>query len=524
MDDLNKKPAKETPDTDSKTKPKASTGFDAELERILSEDWHTGPMTVKPTEPPKTVETQKAAAPATPTEPAVLVEPAITEIPQEFPLAKEPEEPIDRDMRKKDSFTVDNPVVSAEEGDELPEEEEEKEEDDETEDEEDIPLQKRRPKRKPGYGLLGIPHILSTVIWLALIVAIGVSLARVLWVCCADVMAFGKENKSVTITITDDDDIDDIAKKLGDAQLVRYPGLFKIFATLTNKDDNIGVGTFTLNSRLDYNAMINAMRNRGPQRETVKLVFPEGYNCAQIFRLLEEMNVCSAADLEEYAANGELSDYWFLEGVPRGSKYCLEGYLAPDTYTFYVEDSPRRVLQKFLDEFEDRFTDLMKKDLEKMQQTYADRLRAKGFDTAYIEEHKLTLHNVVTLASIIQKETSSNAECYDISSTFYNRLVNKDILTLGADATVYYALGDYFWEIKELTAEHLEVDSPYNTRKVQGIPPGPICNMGVYALYAALEPNETNYHYFVYDPKRGSHRFAVTYSEHLKNVAEVEAQ
>lgn len=461
------KPATELP-----AEPISKESLDEQVERILAEDW------LKTTEP---------------FEPEKHTQPEIPEDPERKELLKDmPEEPVVPDQPQEEP--------------------------------EDTPKQKIRPKRKSGYGMLGIPHILSTVIWLALIVAIGVSFGRVLWVCCADVMAFGKENRSVTITITADDDINDIAKKLGDAQLVRYPGLFKLFATLTGKDDNIHVGTFTLNARLDYNAMINAMFNYSPQRKTVEIMFPEGYNCAQVFKLLAEKNVCTVEDLENYAANGELSDYWFLEGVPRGDKYCLEGYLAPDTYKFYVDDSPRRVLEKFLDEFDDRFTDLMKKDFEKIQKTYEDRLRAKGFGAAYIAENKLTLHRVVTLASIIQKETSSNAECYEISSVFYNRLVNPDILTLGADATVYYALGDYFWEIKELTAEHLEVDSPYNTRKNTGIPPGPICNMGVHALYAALEPNESNNHYFVYDPKRGYHRFAVTYSEHLKNIAEVEAQ
>lgn len=460
----------EEPLKDSTTESVLTSSLDEELERILAEDWLKEPD---------------------PIEPAELEELEAKELSKNVPT--EPITPPD----------CDTPAEKTEE---------------------EEPTQKIRPKRKSGYGMFGIPHILSTAIWLVLIVTIGISLGRVLWVCCADVMAFGKDNNSVTITITEDDDISDIAKKLGDAQLVRYPGLFKLFATLTGKDDNIGIGTFTLNSRLDYNAMINAMVNYGPQRTTVEIMFPEGYNCAQIFKLLAEKNVCSVEDLENYAANGELSEYWFLEGVPRGDKYCLEGYLAPDTYKFYVGDSPRRVLEKFLNEFNDRFTDLMKADFEKIQKTHADRLRAKGFGSAYIEENKLTLHRVVTLASIIQKETSSNAECYEISSVFYNRLVNPDILTLGADATVYYALGDYFWEIKELTVEHLEFDSPYNTRKNTGIPPGPICNMGVHALYAALEPNESNNHYFVYDPKRGSHRFAVTYSEHLKNIAEVEAQ
>ncbi len=381
--------------------------------------------------------------------------------------------------------------------------------------------QKRRPKRTDGYGLLGIPHILSTVIWLALILAIGVSLGRVLWVCCADMMAFGKEPQTVTITITETDTTETIAKKLYNASLIRYPKLFQMFINITGKDDDIGVGTFTLNSQLDYNAMVNAMYSATGRREVVDIMFPEGYNCAQIFKLLEEKKVCSVADLESYAANGELSEYWFLEGVARGDKYCLEGYMAPDTYQFYTNDEPRRVIEKFLNEFDSRFTDKMKEDFQTIQKEYADRLRSRGFSSTYIQENTLTLHQVVTLASIVQKETSSDSECYDIASVFYNRLVNPSILSLGADATVYYALGDYFHEIEELTAEHLNTDSPYNTRKNKGIPPGPICNMGVQALYAALEPNDTDYQYFVYDSGKYAHRFAVTEREHLNNVNEL---
>jgi len=379
---------------------------------------------------------------------------------------------------------------------------------------------KGRPK-KNGDGFLGIPHIFATVIWLALILAIGVSLGRVLWVCCADVMAFGKDDQKVTITITAEDTIDTISKKLGQANLVRYPNLFKKFAQITGKDEDICVGTFTLSPQLDYNAMINAMYSSTSKRGVVDIMFPEGYNCAQIFKTLEAKGVCTAAELEEYAANGELKEYWFLEGVPRGDKYCLEGYLAPDTYSFYLNDSPRRVLEKLLNEFDDRFTDKMKEDFKTMQSTFAAKLRSRGFNAAYIEEHTLTLHQVVTLASIVQKEAASVNEGFDIASVFYNRLSNPNILSLGADATVYYAIGDYFGEIDELTAEHLNVDSPYNTRKNQGIPPGPICNMGVQALYAALEPNETSYNYFVYDKSKSAHRFAVTESEHNKNVAEL---
>ncbi len=379
---------------------------------------------------------------------------------------------------------------------------------------------KGRPKKEGREGLFGIPRILSTAIWLALIVAIGVSLGRILWICCAEVMAFGKESQKVTVTITADDDIDSISEKLAQANLIRYPGLFKFFAEATGKDDNITPGTFALYSHFDYNAMINAMVSYD-SRETVDIMFSDGINCAQIFKLLEDKNVCTVAELEEYAANGELSEYWFLEGVTRGDKYCLEGYLAPDTYTFYTNDEPRRVLEKFLNEFDSRFTNIMKDDFAAMQTAYANMLKNNGMGS-YAKQNPLTLHQVVTMASVIQREAASISECYDIASAFYNRLSHPDHMSMGSDATVYYAIGDYFGDVEELTQSHLNVDSPYNTRKNKGFPPGPICNMDVHSLYAALEPNDTDYYYFVFDQELGEHRFAKTYAEHLANIAEVE--
>lgn len=469
------------------------------------------PITPEPTIPVPAVSEPTVTVPAVPeSTPETL---ATTEPAPETPAATEQEieEILSADWDNI-TLTEDTEVYESEAQDGTPVSEEKTKEPVE---------QKGRPKRTDGYGLLGIPHILSTAIWLALILTIGISLGRMLWVCCADVMAFGKDAQKVTITITADDNIETIAKKLGQANLIRYPRLFQFFAEVTGKDADIGVGTFTLNSQLDYNAMINAMVNYGSRREVVTVMFPEGYNCAQIFKVLEEKGVCSAADLEAYAAEGELKEYWFLEGVARGSKYCLEGYLAPDTYEFYKNDEPRRIIEKLLNEFDDRFTDKMKSDFETIQEQYADMLRSAGFSSSYIAEHTLTLHQVVTLASVVQKEAASDSECFDIASVFYNRLANPNILSLGADATVYYALGDYFGDIEELTAEHLATDSPYNTRKNQGIPPGPICNMGVQALYAALEPSDTEYLYFVYDKNASAHRFATSKSEHEQNVAEL---
>lgn len=388
---------------------------------------------------------------------------------------------------------------------------------------------KRRPKMNRDGGIFGflysLPHLLVSVIWLAIIVVIAVPLGRLGWMWAADVFAFGKPSQSITLTITEADlanGIEPVAKKLGDAGIVRYPWLFQKFADLTGKAERIDPGTYTLGSHLDYNALLNNMVDYGPAMDEVEIMFPEGYNCAQIFAKLAEHNVCTVEELEEYAANGELSSYWFLEGVERGHKYCLEGYLAPNTYKFYTNDDPGRVLEKFLDAFDASFTEKMHEDFMQMQRRYANMLAANGYSSDYIDSHPLTLHKVVTLASIVQKEMANDNECYTIASVFYNRLTNPgNHPYLGSDATVYYAIGDYFGDKEELTQADLEFDSPYNTRNHQGLPPGPICNPGAYAMYSALEPDDTGYYYFVYSSEAGKHLFSKTLKEHEDKLKEL---
>lgn len=464
---------------------------DLELERILAEDWDSVPDHQEEAMTPEEAlnqflygEEDDASA-----EEAVQEETEIQEQP-------ESQEPVAEEEFEESDFEEDTPADTT-------------------------PLPKGRPKMKKGYGLLGIPHLIATVIWLAITLAIGVSLGRVLWVCCADMMAFGKPQVTAYITVTEDDDIEAVSQKLADAGLVRYSGLFQKFAEITKKSERINAGVYELGSHLDYNAMLNNMIYSSDSREIVEITFPEGYTCAQTFRLLEEKGVCSAAELEEWAVNGELSEYWFLENIERGSKYCLEGYLYPDTYEFYTNSEPQIVLEKFLDAFDMRFTDIMKEDLQVMQSRYANLLAAEGYSGDYIAQHPLTLHQVITVASVVERETANDAESYDIASVFYNRVTDPDILTMGSDATVYYAIGDYYREQKELTQADLDSDSPYNTRKAQGIPPGPICNPGAYCLYAALDPNDTDYHYFIYDAANSQHLFSTTYQEHLNKANEL---
>ena len=487
-----------------------------DLESILSEDWDSVPDQEEHVMTPEEAlnnflygeddDVQYAEEPT-----QVISVPDEAEI-SETPIIEEPA--IEEEMVVVEAA----PVVAAEETAVAEVEEEAYEEEEEDVDPFTVPIGKRRPKWKKGYGFFGIPHIAVTAVWLAITVMIGVSLGRILWVCCADMMSFGKPPVTAYITVTEQDNIDTISEKMAEAGLIRYPGLFKKFADITKKSDRIQVGIHELGSHLDYNAMINNMVYVSTPREEIKVTIPEGYTCAQIFKLLEKKNVCSVEDLEKWAASGALKEYWFLEGVTRGDKYCLEGYLSPDTYLFYTNDKPRNVLEKLLNAFDARFTDIMKEDFEKMQSRYSKLMSKYGRSSKYIKEHPLTLHQVITLASVVERETANDVESYDMAAVFYNRVANPDIGTMGSDATVYYAVGDYQRKKKKLTKQDLASKSPYNTRKATGFPPGPICNPGAYALYAALDPNDNNYLYFVYSKSQKKHLFAKTYSDHQKNV------
>ena len=396
----------------------------------------------------------------------------------------------------------------------------EKDSEEPVEEEKPRPVRKGRPKRKDGPGLLGIAHLLSAVIWLMIIVAIGTTLGRMLWVCAADVLAFGREDKEVIISVTAEDTMDSIAQKLTEAGLVRYPKLFLLYADLTDAEEDITTGTFTLNTIYDYHALVNQMSPRSGARAVVEdVLIPEGYNCRQIFALLEEKGVCKAADLEKWAAEGDLKDYWFLEGVERGHKYCLEGFLFPDTYDFYENSTPKAALEKMLDGFEYRVNEQIRAQLPALNEHLTALMRKNGESEEFIAAHQFDMRDVIIVASLIEKETASNQESYRIASVIYNRLFNwgNNPRYLNIDATVIYALGGK----TNLTSEDMAVDSPYNTYTNTGLTPGPIANPGLASIEAALNPESTSYYYYVLDPNTGVHQFSTTLEEHEKKIKQL---
>jgi len=385
---------------------------------------------------------------------------------------------------------------------------------------EETVTRKVRPKRKGGYGLFGLPHAVSTAIWAALILFIGISLGRVVWLCASDILAFGRQDRSVTITITDSDDLDSITEKLHNAGLIKYPELFKMYARLAKVEEKnkISAGTFELNTLYDYHALVSGMSATSSYRETVEVFIPEGYTCAQIYSLLEEKGVCNVQELEDYASESEFSSYWFLEGVQRGSKYCLEGFLFPDTYEFYTNDSPQRIFHKMLSRFDDQFTNDMEEKIDELNERLAAMYRANGLSQDYIDQHKMTVREIVIIASMIEKESAHSGEHKNISSVIYNRLADPtEYPYLNIDATIVYALGGK----SDLTAEDKKFDSPYNTYLYKGLTPSAIANPGLFSLLAALDPADTKYYFYALDPNaevRG-HKFFRTYEEHKQFLA-----
>lgn len=383
--------------------------------------------------------------------------------------------------------------------------------------EESDPLEKGRPKRKQGYGFWGLPHLAATAIWLLIIIVIGVSVARLVWICAADVLAFGREPVSATVTIEAGDSIEEIAQKLKDAGLIDHPDLFVFYANFTKAETKIKPGVYLFNPAdaqkqdivYDYMAMVELMSPHQSGHVVVSgLRIPEGYTCAQIFQLLEEKNICSVEKMEKYItgidpnnpeAESKLNSYWFLEDIQWGHKYALEGYLFPNTYDFYENDDPRRIIEKMLNSFDSNFNDVMKEKLQTLE----------GY----------TIREVIIIASMIEKETASQLESFTVSSVIYNRL-NKpnEYPFLNIDATLVYALGGK----SDLTAEDKQIDSPYNTYTNRGLPPGPISSPSQNSIGAALDPEETGYYYYALDPATGEHHFSKTYQEHLDFLASLE--
>jgi len=340
-----------------------------------------------------------------------------------------------------------------------------------------------RPNRERRSGCLG------GLLYATFIICVSLLIASLGWLAATDVLGFGNENEVVQVTIPKEYSISQVADILKDAGLIKYKSLFQLYARFSDADKKIVGGTYALNKNYDYRALVNGMTLRGGKRVEVEVTIPEGYTLKQIFQLLEANRVATEAELWAAAADYDFN-YDFLDEATLGDKYRLEGFLFPDTYRFYMGDTPSRVINKMLSNFDSKFTEELKQ--------RADEL---GF----------TVKEVVTIASLIEKEAGNDQERPTISSVIHNRLKSRDLKYLQVDATLYYAASRTGGEVST------SIESPYNTYLNPGLPPGPISNPGLSSIKAALYPEKTNYYYYALN-KQGTHNFFKDYNSHAAFV------
>ena len=349
-----------------------------------------------------------------------------------------------------------------------------------------------RPVRRRRYYRTGLQ---GGLMYFGFVVCVSVILASVLWLAADDVLSLNKEEVEAQVYVGEEADLDDIATELYGKGLVKYKPLFKLFGRLTHADEKIEPGIYTISSKLDYNAMIHVMKHDEVTyvaRDTVTITIPEGKTLKQTFQILAEHGVCPYETLLDCAANHAFK-YSFLEDIPYGDATRLEGYLFPDTYQFYASSTPEEAINKFLMNFDGKFSDTMRDKAEQM-----------GY----------SMHEILTIASLIEMEAGSDTERGTVASVIYNRLNSSYYPYLQIDATIQYVLE----ERKEyLTEKDLQVDSPYNTYKYTGIPPGPIANPGLASIRAALNPESTGYYFYALN-KNGVHNFFSSYNEFLNLI------
>ena len=297
--------------------------------------------------------------------------------------------------------------------------------------------------------------------------------------------------QTVTITIPEGAGTEDIAKILKENKLIHSVFSFKLTSKLEGFDGTYKQGTYEVDTGLTKRQIMELLQS-GKVAADLKVTIPEGYNVKQIAAKVAETEVCTAEEFIEECNNGTF-DYDFLKDLP-DREYKLEGYLFPDTYFLHESMTAHDIIDAMLARFDQMYT-------EEYQKAVAD----SGY----------SLDEIVTIASMIEKEIKVEEERPTAAGVIYNRL--DENMSLGIDATVLYAVGK---TSGELTSADLDIDSPYNTRKNTGLPLGPIANPGEASFKAALYPEEHKYLYYVVEAVgKDNHVYCETYDEFLNAKA-----
>lgn len=324
--------------------------------------------------------------------------------------------------------------------------------------------------------------------WIGLI--IGIALLLFVAVLLQPVNYF--DHSKIIVEISSGSSTSTVERILEENEILRQDSSFAVVARILGLSKHIRAGKYAFSPSDNLLSILLKLKNGDVlPPEQFSVTFPEGTSIYKMGVILEKAGFVQFKKFQDLVKEGITEGlrekYWSIfKYIPSES---LEGYLYPDTYLFYVHSDVPEMAEKMVRRFNQVVMPFWKK-------------------TA--KDTKFNLHEILTLASIIEKEAGNPKERAIISSVYHNRM-NKNMF-LAACPTIKYALNDptpkvYKWQ--------LEVDSPYNTYKNKGLPPGPICNPGIESIKAAVYPAKTNYYYFV-AKDNGSHIFSATWQEHQK--------
>ncbi|MDE6103524.1 MAG: endolytic transglycosylase MltG, partial [Oscillospiraceae bacterium] len=319
-----------------------------------------------------------------------------------------------------------------------------------------------------------------------------------------DMLAIGKDDSLKMITITEGANAKTVAQILADEEIIKIPKAFEIIAKISGADTDFIPGEYELSPSDAYETIITKLTTDVSEyKETVNITFVEGISVFEAAQKLEKEGVCDAERFIYYFNAGGYG-FNFESKLPSSSTskfYRMEGYLFPDTYTFYVDSDPESVCMKIYQNFDN-----------KMTEKYYDKMNELG----------MTLDEVITLASIVQAEASSNESMKMVASVFENRLADPDNFPkLESDPTTYY--------VDEIIKPNIEIPSDsifeaYDTYQGNGLPPGAIGNPGLDAIDAVLYPADTDYYFFYANIDTKEIYYAKTDEEHEENKRIVQEQ
>ena len=358
---------------------------------------------------------------------------------------------------------------------------------------------KKKKKKKHGYLTATAKVLISVLLCTAILSAIGISTMN-------DILAINRSAEPVAVEMPENADTEMVIDVLHDAGLISRPLMCKLFYRLESKirkskEPEYIEGMVNLKANMGLEGMLNKVKLNQQLTETVKLYFPEGWTAKQIFEKLAKYEVCDADFL--YKAIQDINfNYDFLSSAKSANSekryLLLEGYLFPDTYEFFVDYNANSVIERFLQRFDEIWTD--------EYQTRADELN-------------MTVDEVVRMASIIQREAANTEQMSAISGVLHNRLNHSmSFPTLDCDSTYNYIDNYVRPVVGDVRAE--SYTKYYNTYVCEKLPAGAICNPGADAIKAALYPDDSDYYYFQHDNK-GQIYLARTNAEHNRYRSEI---